>query len=384
MRAVLAERLTGLSGRARRAVALMLVAAVSMAGISLYYLRPWTAIQASLIPKPVAVVPTPGIGHITNFSFVSTALGWSVVTTTNAITNSETGSYWVYKTVDAGKHWRRQLSGTTARLFLTFSSLWFADARSGYVVAGDPLLLYRTDDGGDHWTPSRLPVTQVEGLQFVDRDDGFAITTAPDEIFVYATHDAGRTWSQLPPQPTNGGFWPQFRSSDEGWSGWADERAAYAYLTRDGGASWSRSRLPTPEKLAGPVSTFIDVQPPGPLVFAYVSMGSSNEVLVYYSLDYGNSWAPVALPEANPNGVAMMGIDATHWWAIQDETTLYKTDDAGRSWVLIRQVPINTQLIRIIDPRHAWAVQQSDESSLLLLTSDGGVSWSSTNSPRPG
>jgi hypothetical protein len=106
MRAELAERLNGLSGRARRAVGLMLVAALSVAAISLYYLRPWTAIQASLSSKPVSVVPTPGIGHLTNYYFVSTALGWSVVIATNAITNSQGGSYWVYKTVDAGTHWQ--------------------------------------------------------------------------------------------------------------------------------------------------------------------------------------------------------------------------------------------------------------------------------------
>src|SRR6185312_6631242 len=134
----------------------------------------------SLTAKPVAVVPTPGVGHITNFYFVSTALGWSVVTTYNNITNSQDGSYWVYRTVDAGKHWQRQLSGKTARLFLTFSSLWFADAYTGYVVAGDPLVLYRTHDGGQHWASASLPTPDVQELDFVDAADAFAVTsTAP-------------------------------------------------------------------------------------------------------------------------------------------------------------------------------------------------------------
>src|SRR5690348_321854 len=139
-----------MSGRARRAVALMVVAAVSIGAVSIYYLRPWTALQSRLATKPVATVPAPLVDHITNYYFVSTALGWSVVAAVDPINNSQTGAYWVYKTVDAGRHWQRQLSGKTARLFLTFSSLWFADAYTGYVVAGDPVALYRTHDGGEH------------------------------------------------------------------------------------------------------------------------------------------------------------------------------------------------------------------------------------------
>jgi photosystem II stability/assembly factor-like uncharacterized protein len=383
MRAVLAERLNGLSGRARRAVALMLVAVLAVGAISLYYLRPWTAIQASLTTKPVAVVPTPGVGHITNFYFVSTALGWSVVTTYNNITNSQDGSYWVYKTVDAGKHWQRQLAGKTARLFLTFSSLWFADAHTGYVVAGDPIVLYKTHDGGEHWTKSMLPVADVQGLQFVDGTHGFVMTTSPDENFVFATADGGATWSELRAPRTNLSFWPMFRGQDEAWSGWQGSRP-YVYLTVDGGVTWSRSLLPTPPDYAGQLSTWVDVSPPRPLVFAYVALEQSPSFHVYSTVDYGKSWTLVNLPSSSESGAALTGIDATHWWAMAGESTLYKTDDSGRSWVRIGTVPPNLRLLRIIDSRHAWAAQDSpDGATQLMLTSNGGVSWDSTNSPHP-
>ena len=362
----------------------MIVAAVSIGAVSIYYLRPWTALQSRVATRSVSATPTPLVDHITNYYFVSTALGWSVVAAVDPINNSQAGPYWVYRTVDAGKHWQRQLSGKTARLFLTFSSLWFADAGTGYVVAGDPVALYRTHDGGEHWAATALPTPDVQEIEFVGGADAFAVTsTAPQEVFVYQTGDGGASWRRLPDPPQNLGFWPHFRTPDEAWSG-AEDAQAYVYVTVDGGATWERSRVPEPADMAGPVNTSVAAQASGAVVFAFVDFESTQTLLMYSSVDRGKSWTRLSLPSGAAGGAPLVGFDATHWWVIDGASSLYRTDDGGISWTRVGQWPENFRLINVIDPRHAWGAEDGpDNSSRLMLTSDGGASWTATNSPHP-
>jgi len=371
-----------LSGRALRAVALMLVAVLAVAAISIYYLRPWTAIQAGVATTRTSVVPTRNFDdRLSNYHFVSTALGWAVITTYNSLANPVDGNYWVFKTVDAGRHWQRQLGGRTARLFLTISSLWFADANTGYVIGGNPVVLYRTRDGGDHWTQVGLPAAEVQELQFVDQANGFAVASSPERMHVFATHDGGATWSGLPSPPGNRSFWPQFRTANEAWSGWLDNRP-FAYVSLDGGLTWDRRSLPTPQGLAGPIGTSIDVAPPGPLVFAYVTGSSEQGVEVYSSVDYGETWAPATLPSNPANGLALVGVDSTDWW-VSDDFSLYRTSDAGKSWVQVGTTPPGLRLLKVIDSQHAWGVQGGGGAGRPMLTSDGGRTWDSRTAPNP-
>lgn len=373
-----------MSGRARRAVALMVVAAVSIGAVSIYYLRPWTLLHSGVATKPVSAAPTPLVDHLTNYHFVSTALGWAVVAAVDPINNSQSGPYWVYRTVDAGKHWQRQLSGRTARLFLTFSSLWFADAYTGYVVGGDPVALYRTHDGGQHWATAALPTPDVQDIEFVDGADAFAMTsTAPQEVFVYQTGDGGMSWRRLPDLPQNLGFWPHFRTPDEAWSG-AEDVQAYVYVTVDGGATWERRSVPTPADIAGPMSTVVEAPASGAVVFAFVASEATQASLLYSSVDHGTSWRRVRLPSETAPGAPLVAFDATHWWFADGASTLYRTDDGGISWTEVGQWPPNLRLITVIDAHHAWGAEDGpDNATELMLTSDGGASWTPTNSPHP-
>src|SRR5438270_8385249 len=153
-----------MSPRARRAVSLMLVAIIAVAATSVYFLRPW------IEQRPVAATSLTGTSDVQpsyffNYDFKSPALGWAVEV--EAKVSRPGGRYWVFRTVDGGRHWQRQFRGQSQVVWLTFATLQFVDLRTGFFVAGDPMSLYRTRDGGDYWTSFALP-PYAEMAEFAD------------------------------------------------------------------------------------------------------------------------------------------------------------------------------------------------------------------------
>src|SRR5262249_32286333 len=73
--------------------------------------------------------------------------------------------------------------------------------------------------------------------------------------------------------------------------------------------------------------------------------------------------------------------DTTHWWSVQD-STLFKTTDAGRTWTVTGAEPRSLILLRVLDDRHAWAEMDDGYGTELALTADGGLHWTRTNVPN--
>ena len=96
-----------MSPRARRAVSLMLVAIVVIAATSVYYLRPWMDARPTVAPSFV-VTSAEQTSHIYNYDFKSAALGWAVEVESKQGIGSNAGRYWVFRTVDGGRHWQQQ------------------------------------------------------------------------------------------------------------------------------------------------------------------------------------------------------------------------------------------------------------------------------------
>jgi photosystem II stability/assembly factor-like uncharacterized protein len=375
MRADLVERLEELSPRARRAVALMLVAVVAVGAVSTYYLHPWTALKIASSTTSPAPLASDRPERYALYSFVSQALGWTVVV--SAESDDPHGSYWLFKTVDAGRHWQRQLSGKTAVTYATASSLRFLDARTGFVAAGDPLSLYRTRDGGDHWTRADLP-SPVQFVQFLDTTTGFAVARTEGDVppDVFVTGDGGGTWTRSPKLPADAGFWPQFRNREEWWGGvGSDQGPPHVLLTLDGGVTWSTRALPQQSE-AGPFSTWVDIVPNAKTVVAYVGT-EGGEPHIYSSDDGGGSWAALKLPSS---ATQLAYLDATHWWASAG-SLLFKSADAGRSWTRVAGTPPNLYLVQLMDERHAWGLIDDGHRATLVFTSDGGRHWTPTNVP---
>jgi hypothetical protein len=110
----------------------------------------------------------------------------------------------VYATNDAGRTW------SFRKLPVWSQQIDFVDANNGWTFATPGASVYRTTDGGSHWTVvKRFDAEQsLSGLSFVDSTIGFAITSrysadgSADYRTMWKTTDGGHTWSVMSTVPT--------------------------------------------------------------------------------------------------------------------------------------------------------------------------------------
>jgi photosystem II stability/assembly factor-like uncharacterized protein len=386
-----------LSGRRRRALALITISLLVLAGASLAWIVPGLHLGGVARSRTAAAIPPPPPAYPTSYAFVKRSLGWAHVARPG-------GGSTLFRTDDGGKHWRRltDLAGDWVG-----GTIQFMDETHGFVLTTRPVQLHRTTDGGAHWDTVALPDASgisTDGITFADARHGWSIvppTRSGQGPAIYGTSDGGDTWTHLSDLPQDV-FGPVFRGS-EGWlgaHGWADQLRVYASF--DGGLSWTSRAVPRP-----PGSQFDAANPPnfsarvellpGGGVVAFVWTGSmcrnhgpcaSNHEAEFTSFDGGVTWTYVPTPAGEYIATDIGYADARHWWSAASGS-LYQSSDAGQTWKQIPGVllPSGRCSFHFFDSGHAWVhvstalvdVRDTDQlqrySSTLLFTSDAGRHW---------
>ncbi len=305
--------------------------------------------------------------------------------------------------------------------------LHFFDARRGIVYAADRTgpALWRTADGGQHWTRVRTPAPTAPRLVFfADPSHGWCLApigpqpfsfASPivdrQEVALFRTVDGGGSWSQVlrtDQSAANHGLdgdgvktWIWFRHLSAGWIGQMTPGGhAVLYATTDGGDSWVRQELPAPPAGWGSPSAVFDEGAPAPtstgsvtLVVAPTVQGPNQGTFLlpdwYVYTWQASSWAgPVQVPGLTFSVVG--GTDGRRWWAT-NSSTLLESDDAGNHWRAVGEGPIGRVFKRFesIDSDHAWALlldPQTCRSRLpcvnsLARSTDGGRHWTLVSAP---
>jgi photosystem II stability/assembly factor-like uncharacterized protein len=93
----------------------------------------------------------------------------------------------IYKTTDGGTHWTSVTSGTTNSL----NSIYFANDSIGYIVGSGGVIL-KTTDGGNSWSSlTSGTISTLNSIYFINSDTGFAVGNG----ILLKTFDGGLTWS---------------------------------------------------------------------------------------------------------------------------------------------------------------------------------------------
>jgi photosystem II stability/assembly factor-like uncharacterized protein len=122
-----------------------------------------------------------------------------------------TAGPWLYRSRDGGQHWRRDTlpqAGRTGAHPALLGVPHFFDASIGVipaVLSNGRTVIYRTSDGGRHWTSESVPVSPEVGPPA--RWSPPALTVSSDEVWsmqrgLLVTANAGRSWMTIPPPPT--------------------------------------------------------------------------------------------------------------------------------------------------------------------------------------
>jgi photosystem II stability/assembly factor-like uncharacterized protein len=268
------------------------------------------------------------------------------------------------------------------------------------------IFVLTTSDAGRTWRQSNaisaLGLDREPGaisLQFVDTAHGWMLMDfccGPSDFYeLYRTTDGGIHWSKMAsiPELCSGGVHPFRRTTFVlPTTGWMTTPCASDPLlvSHDAGASWASQVLPvlgTPyfetgrggvELTVGPA--FVD-QSYGVFV---MNAGAVQQLLG--TADGGTSWSVRSLPGLIQSHVDF--VDANHGWVLVVPTVgevavlLYRTDDGGKTWVGMQaNLPVTTasgtiDSIQFVDRLNGFAIRSRGASTgELWRTIDSGHTW---------
>jgi photosystem II stability/assembly factor-like uncharacterized protein len=285
------------------------------------------------------------------------------VTAATTVSSSPPSPAAVFATADGGKTWTESAPFTVDG---SISQVVFADPRHGWLltgggnsVTGTPLpWLYRTTDGGLHWTAVASAPPPGEG----------------------GSNDMCLQRAITFPTPTTGWVLVTCRSGD------------YLAQTADGGSTWSVQPLPALSACARVVNQCMLLGPELSDGTAYLTVtanqGSPTPSLLA-SGDLGQSWHELTVPAGSEQypEVTFFGPDDGMLVPTASQqtygTVFYTTTDGGQTWSPVLQGTHFTQLGATIDfatPQDGFSWTQSGDAPEstpppIYATTDSGATW---------
>lgn len=318
----------------------------------------------SSVSPPFVKLAAAGYGE----SFLDGDDAWAVESVGSSIACAD--HVFVYRTTDGGQSWSRVASvnvpvSDAARDWTP--AVQFVDRQHGWLFASTGAL-YRSDDGGVHWTSVSTAVgvnntgcAAGPGVYFSSASTGwmplqcpFDGNNNPGPYRVVVTRDGGLTWSVqtiTSAITTYSSVLPTFTDSQHGviW----DPGTMLLAVTSDGGRSWA---VRTP-----PISGYPCVGKGG------TSMTCSNDSIAGVSfINPNQGWALIGTFSA-PNGKG-----GPYYMTYR----LERTTNAGRTWYVqtrfpTRPAPDGAVTLQFVDANDAFWM----DGSRWYQTRDGGRTW---------
>jgi len=157
------------------------------------------------------------------------------------------GTVYLYRTDDGGAHWSQVTSLSLPPVAQTtqvgFQPVQIVSAQSAFVTVRIPadqsqMAVYVSNDAGNTWTLTPTLIPNGNQADFLSATE--AVIYNGEQFYV--THDAAQTWSQVTPNVAFGDNFAlmDFVNTSTGWvlTADADNHRSF-YRTDDGGVTWS-------------------------------------------------------------------------------------------------------------------------------------------------
>jgi photosystem II stability/assembly factor-like uncharacterized protein len=266
----------------------------------------------------------------------------------------------VYKSIDAGKTWKKVGMADSEHIGKILIDP--RDSNTVYVAAQGPLWapggdrgLFKTTDGGETWD-NVLNISENTGVSDIVFDP-----RNPDVIFASAYQRRRHVGVLIGGGPEAG-----------------------ILKSTDAGANWKRINEGLPAGDKGRIALAVSPQNPD-IMYAWMNSTPNNTMAFYRSADAGNTWVRTANARIqDPQFYGELYADPHHFERVYlMDTRVQVTDDGGQTF---RALNWNTHV-----DHHALTFDPTDANHLLLgndggvyETYDGGQTWRSfTNMPMP-
>jgi photosystem II stability/assembly factor-like uncharacterized protein len=278
----------------------------------------------------------------------------------------------ILHTIDSGRHWERQATGTHASLrsvhFLTPFVGWAVGrAELPYGMGSVGVVLF-TRDGGLEWKKqlaNTLP--GLNQVRFADPKIGFLLGDGSDMFpsGVFKTTDAGKTWEPMPgPRTTSwlaGDFYTDGKTGvlAGGWSRFAVQRGDKITLAEH--ADWLAGRDITSLQILGKKTLAVGQ---GGLILTSVSSGQA--------WNFADTKMPTEVL-ANLDFNAMCSAKQHVWIVGRPGSVVLHSGDGGATWDLRKTgQPLPLHGVFFFDEKIGYAV---GDAGTILASKDGGKTW---------
>ena len=369
-----------------------------------------------LIPTPTPTLPAPTstsaasstLATITYIKMIDLMTGWAEGEV------GTDGEIHILRTSDGGATWR-DVSPVLVDRF--GQDAFFLDALLAWVWNADLGESWRTQDGGQSWTPVEN-VGWTHTIWFNDSQHGWRLNAESwglsfvqfDIVSFATTQDGGQTWGETNPPPGGG---PAFMAYPDAQTAWAI-RAGFAktiegvpnlgipfsiHTTFDGGRTWKSQTMPLPDEsfpaeidVGGPYLGGVgncDFVSPVYSSTAIWKLALTCEDLswLYTTTNQGKTWIISPMPAGLEADIQFIN-PTTGWLALRDPLShsqghLYQTTNGGQSWTLLKRTGWTGVQLDFLDAQTGWAVAcsdawycyQDDARHALVKTTDGGQTW---------
>ena len=300
----------------------------------------------------------------------------------------------VWHSSDGGEHWRQSPMNPPFEAQpgeIQIRSLAVAPWDSRVVLAGSEVGLYRSDDGGAHFSPIEGPMygQQIWSLALhPDDPETFLVGTKPPGL--YRTRDAGKSWERLPlvtaeecfagpPKVTCIVYDPR-----DPRTVWVSVEIDGIYQSRDGGDNWLKLP-PRGDQVLNDDMHCLAVSSGEPTrVHATTPDG------IWTSEDEGESWSLHAFPRFFPRnpisycrGVALKPGDSEVIFVANGNTipgrtgAIQRSTDGGVHWQAaeLPVEPNSTIYWFATHPADPEFIVANSLFGYLYASADGGDSW---------
>jgi photosystem II stability/assembly factor-like uncharacterized protein len=318
-----------------------------------------TALRAQLVPQNSNTD-----AELRGLSVVSSRVVWASGTKGRVVHTTDGGTTWKVDTIaDAAALDLRDIAALSDKLAWAMSS---GDADKGQAR------IYRTRDGGRHWTRVFSDTTKgvfLDALGFWDARHGIAISDPVDgKLFLVTTSDGGDTWHRVPrdrlPPVLQGeaafaasGTCLTVLGKSHVWIATGGGARARVFHSSDRGRTWSVADTPVRAGSAssGAFSVAFRDALHGVVVGGDYQQAHGAWPNVALTSDGGRTWrlAKGPLPEGYLSAVAY--VPSTHATVVATGLVgTARSEDGGESWKMIDTVPNNS--VAVASSSAAWVV----------------------------